>query len=94
LILNILCVIQINQKYAYDISKLFTSMHKHDVDNHINEPYLKIVKYFKTSHLKKYIKILKLLHKHHLNIEVELNIVNLNYDFPYETCSSYEKLEI
>jgi hypothetical protein len=69
-------------------------MNKHDVYNHINEPYLKIVKYFKTSPLKNNIMILKLLHKHHLNIEVESNIVNLNYDFPYETCNKYEKLEI
>jgi len=29
-----------------------------------------------------------------LNIEVELNIVNLNYDFPYETYNRCEKLEI
>lgn len=69
-------------------------MHKQDVFNHINEPYLKIIKYFKTSHLKNNVKILILLHKHHLNIEVELNIVNLNYDFPYEICNRYEKLDI
>jgi len=29
-----------------------------------------------------------------LNIEVELNIVNFNYDFPYEICNRYEKLDI
>jgi hypothetical protein len=29
-----------------------------------------------------------------LNIEVELNIINLNDDFSYETCNRYEKLEI
>jgi hypothetical protein len=75
----------------FDISKSFTSLHKHDVYDHINEPYSRIMKYLEKINLKYNIKILKSLHKNHLNIKVESNIVNLNCDFPYETFNTYEK---
>jgi hypothetical protein len=40
------------QKYLFDISKLFLSMLKNDVHDHINEPYDKIVKFVKKVNLK------------------------------------------
>jgi hypothetical protein len=40
------------QKYLFDISKLLLSMHKNDVQDHINEPYDKIIKFVKNINLK------------------------------------------
>jgi hypothetical protein len=52
LTLNIFMRHASKQKYLFDISKLLLSMHKNDVQDHINEPYDKIIKFVKNINLK------------------------------------------